>query len=155
MTTPQTYQNAYNSSVSGDSRANEDSRETDRLALISCAGRLNAAIADGGKDMVFYIDAVQHNQRLWTIFQVALCEPDNPLPKSLKMILLNLSKYVDRVSFRAITEFAPQLLHSLVDINRTIAKGLTPRQTAAAPTAQVAPPPPMQPPTSGSVMTSA
>src|SRR5262249_53191359 len=108
-------------------RQNEDSRETDKRALLSCASRLKAALDDTGKDMKAYSDAIRHNQRLWTIFQVALCDPENPLPKDLKVTLLSLSRYIDKVSFRAMTEFAPVLINSLIDINRIIAAGLNKR----------------------------
>lgn len=130
-----------------------DGRETDRRALMSCAARLNVALMDEGKDMQVYNDAIRHNQRLWTLFQVALCDPENPLPRDLKVTLLNLSRYVDRVSFRAITAFAPQLLNSLIDINRTIAAGLVTKVTSPPPQPRVQAP--MPPPTSGSVMTTA
>ena len=133
-------------------------REVDARALLSCASGLRAAIDNQGQDMLFYGDAIRRNQRLWTLFQVALCEPDNQLPKNLKGILLNLSGYVDRVSFRAMSAYAPQLLNSLIDINRMIATGLQVRavneerkteKQAAAP--QSAP----QPVVPGSVMISA
>lgn len=133
-----------------------DGREIDRRALMSCAARLNIALNDEGKDMQAYADALRHNQRLWTLFQVALCDPDNPLPRDLKVTLLNLSRYVDRVSFRAITAFAPQLLNSLIDINRTIAVGLAKKAaTASAPAPRVETPPPPTTVAPGSVMTTA
>lgn len=136
---------------SSNQRQNEDSRETDKRALLSCASRLKAALDGGGQDMKEYSDAIRHNQRLWTIFQVALCDPDNALPRELKTTLLNLSRYIDRVSFRALTAFAPQLLNSLIDINRIIAAGLNAKPKVEN---QAPPPgmPPMPPP--GSVMTS-
>jgi flagellar protein FlaF len=130
-----------------------DGREIDRRALLNCAARLNVALADAGKDMAAYDDAIRHNQRLWTLFQVALCDQENTLPRHLKMILLNLSRYVDRTSFRAITEFAPQLLNSLIDINRTVAAGLNKKQ-AANPAPRIEPPP-VQASSSSSVMTTA
>ncbi len=134
-------------------RQDEDGRETDKRALLSCAGRLKAALDDAGKDMQAYADAIRHNQRLWTIFQVALCDPENPLPRELKVTLLNLSRYIDRVSFRAITEFAPQLLNSLIDINRTIAAGLNKKPAAVTPPAMAMQQPPAPVPIS--VMTTA
>jgi flagellar protein FlaF len=133
-------------------RQNEDGRETDKRALLSCARRLQEALDDGGKDMKAYADAIRHNQHLWTVFQVALCDPANELPKSLKVTLLNLSRYVDRTSFRAISEYMPQLLNSLIEINRIIAGGLS-KQPAATQTSAAAMPD--KPPVSGSVMTSA
>jgi len=114
-------------------RNKEDSRETDARALLSCASRLRAALEAGGNDMKAYGDAVRHNQRLWTLFQIALCDAENPLPEDLKMTLLSLSRYVDKVSFRAITAFSPELLTSLIEINRKIAAGLNAsRKTQAA-----------------------
>ena len=143
-TTTQDKLGAYTSNQ----RQNEDSRETDKRALLSCASRLKAALDGGGQDMKEYGEAIKHNQRLWTVFQVALCDPENPLPRELKITLLNLSRYIDRVSFRAVTEFAPQLLNSLIDINRIIAAGLTPKPKAenapaATPTANLPPPGPI------------
>ncbi len=113
-------------------RGQESSRQTDARALLSCASRLKAALDNGGADMAAYAQAIRHNQRLWTLFQVALCDPDNALPRDLKMTLLNLSRYVDRVSFRAVSAFAPQLLNSLIDINRMIAVGLNTKSSAEA-----------------------
>jgi flagellar protein FlaF len=116
-------------------RGQEDNRDTDARALLSCASRLKAVLDAGGADKDAYVQALRHNQRLWTIFQVSLCDPDNPLPRDLKITLLNLSRYVDRVSLRAIGSYAPQLLHSLIDINRMIAAGLSIKQKAGAQTA--------------------
>jgi flagellar protein FlaF len=128
----------------------ETPRDTEARALLGCARRLEEACRpDAG--MESYIHAIRHNQQLWTIFQVCLCEPDNALPRDLKILLLNLSRYVDKVSFRALTEYAPDQLKSLIDINRNIAAGLGVKAAAqAATTAPMAPPP-----SSGQVMTTA
>lgn len=101
-----------------------DGREIDKMALLNCAGRLKDALDNGGKDMEMYRAAIRHNQHLWTLFQVALVDPTNPLNQNLKLTLLRLSGYVDRVSFRAISEFMPEKLESLININRIIAAGL-------------------------------
>jgi flagellar protein FlaF len=122
-------------------RSNENSRQTDARALLSCASRLKSVLDAKGADMQAYVDALRHNQRLWTIFQVALCDPDNQLPRDLKMTLLNLSRYVDRVSFRAIASFTPPVLTSLIEINRMIANGLsaTPKAENTAPAVETIP----------------
>jgi flagellar protein FlaF len=110
---------AYNSHQ----RQDETVRETEAHALLSCASRLEAAKQpDCGKE--FFSDALRHNQQLWTLFQACLCDPENPLPRDLKTLLLNLSCYVDKVTFRALAEGNPALLSSLININRTIAAGL-------------------------------
>jgi hypothetical protein len=77
------------------------------------------------------------------------------LPQVLKVTLLNLSRYIDRVSFRAITEFAPQLLTSLIDINRMIATGLAKKQAGAAPQPHISQQPPAPPSTTSSITTTA
>jgi len=56
---------------------------------------------------------------------VMLADPQNPLPRDLKITLLNLSRYVDKVSLRASAEYNPDLLNSLIDINKQIAAGLS------------------------------
>ena len=136
-------------------RKNESEREIEAQALLSCASQLDAARASGQRDEC--TKALKRNQRLWTIFQVALCDPENPLPRELKALLLNLSRYVDRVSFRAIGECKPALLQSLIDINRSIASGLNKKpktETRASETAS-APPPAAMTPAAPSVMTTA
>jgi flagellar protein FlaF len=122
-------------------RSKEGSRQTDAIALLSCASRLRAVLDGGGADRDAYVQALRHNQRLWTIFQVALCDPDNALPRDLKMTLLNLSRYVDRVSFRAMGSFMPQILTSLIEINRMIAAGLNikPKTEEMAPMVETIP----------------
>ena len=130
-------------------RKNESDREIEARALLTCASQLDAA-REPGKDSKFYNEAIKRNQRLWTIFQVALCDPGNPLPVELKNTLLNLSCYVDKVSFRALAEFKPPLLTSLIDINRSIAAGLSKNPQAGS---QMVPP--TMSPSSGPVATTA
>ncbi len=121
-------------------KTSETVRETEARALLSCASILEEARQEGLSRKDFN-DAIRHNQKLWTLFQVSLCEPDNPLPRDLKTTLLNLSIYVDKTSFRAITEQNRELLKSLISINRTLAAGLAQKQGATPPQAQSAPPP--------------
>jgi flagellar protein FlaF len=136
-TTTQGQHTAYTSQQ----KSIENSRDIDARALLSCAQRMQVSLDAGAQDVHAYAEAVRHNQRLWTIFQVALCDPDNPLPKDLKMTLLNLSRYIDRTSFRVMHEFSPQLLKSLIDINRTIAAGLSRKPPKAAEEQAQMPPP--------------
>ena len=109
----------------------ESLRDTEARALLNCAARMEKVQKESG-NMQGYIDAIRHNQQLWTIFQVSLGEADNKLPKELKVTLLNLSRFVDKVSLRAQTEYNPGLLSSLIDINRHIAAGLSVKPKAEA-----------------------
>lgn len=113
-----------------------DGREVDKRALLNCAARLKEALDNGGQDMKMYQEAIRHNQHLWTLFQVALVEPSNPLKQETKIGLLRLSGYVDRVSFRAVTEYMPDALESLITLNRTVAMGLAKSIQAAQQNAQ-------------------
>jgi flagellar biosynthesis activator protein FlaF len=114
-------------------QAGESIRETEARALLNCASRL-AAARDINNGYEYYSDAIKHNQELWTLFQVLLADPQNPLPRDLKITLLNLSRYVDKVSLRASAEYNPDLLNSLIDINKQIAAGLSasPAESQAA-----------------------
>ena len=127
---------AYNTHQRGD----EDVRETEARALLSCASRLEAARQeDCSKE--FFADALHHNQQLWTLFQACLCDKENELPRDLKVLLLNISAYVDKTTFRALGTRDKSLLGGLVSINRNIANGLRkkPEETASSSTLQSEP----------------
>ena len=113
-------------------RGEVSGREADAQALLQCANQLRTALDDNGKDFLAYGNALRRNQKLWTMFQVALTEPENIVPDDLKNTLLSLSMYVDKVSFRAANSFAPEILKSLIDINITIATGLRAKPPEAA-----------------------
>ncbi|MDD3029507.1 MAG: flagellar biosynthesis regulator FlaF [Alphaproteobacteria bacterium] len=106
------------------------SRDADAQALLSCASRMReakellAADVKSKKNLSVYGEALRKNQRLWTIFQVAVTDPSNPLPQSLKNTLFELSRYVDKTSLKAIGKYAPDLVDSLININRILAEGL-------------------------------
>ncbi len=144
MNTTQQMINAYN----GQQRNGDTQRAVEAQALLNCAARLHQA-QQPGTDYNLYADQVRHNQRLWTVFQVSLCEEDNPLPHDLKITLLNLSRFVDKVSLRALAEHRPALLTSLIDINRNIAAGLNAVPEQPATTAAAPPPAVTAPPTAG------
>ena len=116
-------------------RQDESVRDTEAHALLSCANRLEIARQpDCGA--AFFNDALHHNQQLWTLFQACLCESDNPLPREIKTLLLNLSIYIDKVTFQAISEGNPDLLSSLITINRNIAAGLRKNAEMQTPSTQ-------------------
>lgn len=108
----------------------ETPRETEARALLGCARRLEAVNrSEAERDE--YVNAIKTNQQLWTLFQVTLCEQENPLPKDLKTTLLNLSIYVDKTSFQLLTEYNASEMQSLIDININLAAGLSVKQRAA------------------------
>ncbi len=136
-------------------RGDETIRETEAHALLSCASRLEA-VRDPSSSRDDFFAALRHNQELWTVLQVCLCEPDNLLPLDIKGILLNLSRYVDKTTFRALADGNRAALGSLININRNIAAGLQKKQEQA-PSAQplASAPPPADDMRPRSIMTSA
>jgi flagellar biosynthesis activator protein FlaF len=75
--------------------------------------------------------ALKYNQRVWTIFQVEVEKPDNPLPISLKVDLLRLSAFIDKRTLEMLAYPAPEKLTILININHNIAAGLRMRPPAA------------------------
>jgi len=74
-------------------------------------------------------EALKYNQKIWTLFQSELTQPENPLPKKLKENLLNLSTFVDKRIFEIMSFPSPEKLKAIIDINLNIAAGL--RNSAA------------------------
>jgi len=69
-------------------------------------------------------EALRNNQRLWTIFQSELADPNNPLPLKIKEDLLNLSLFIDKRTFEMMANLEPEKIKILIDININIAAGL-------------------------------
>ena len=117
-------QNALYSNYTDNQRTSETTRESEARALLNCSSKLKFA-RDPKSSREELGEAVKLNQRLWTLFQVSLCEPDNQLPHDLKITLLSLSRYVDKTSFQILANNDRGMISSLININRTLAKGLS------------------------------
>jgi flagellar biosynthesis activator protein FlaF len=68
--------------------------------------------------------ALTYNQRIWSIFQVEVSDPMNPLPRDIKRNIMHLSHFIDRRIFDIMAFPAPEKLNVLININRNIAAGL-------------------------------
>ena len=68
--------------------------------------------------------ALTYNQRLWSLFQAELADPDNPMPEEIKTNLLVLSALVDKRIFEVMAYPAPEKLNLIINVNRNIAAGL-------------------------------
>ena len=75
--------------------------------------------------------ALKYNQRVWSIFQAELENPENPLPNALKVDLLRLIAFIDKRTLETIAYPAPEKLTILININHNIAAGLRTRPKAA------------------------
>jgi flagellar protein FlaF len=70
-------------------------------------------------------EALKYNQKVWTLFQSELSNPENPLPKKLKEDLLSLSAFIDKRIFDVLSFPAPEKLTAIITINLNIAAGLS------------------------------
>jgi flagellar biosynthesis activator protein FlaF len=125
--------NGYVSRPSGD-----DPRSTEAWALGEASRRLALAAKMNDKGEALR-EALRLNQRLWSIFQAALTEPDCPLPKDVRENVLALSLMVDRHSTARLVDLDGSKIGPILDINRAIAEGLAARsaQPAGAPATPV------------------
>jgi flagellar protein FlaF len=109
-----------------------DPREVEAWALTEAARRIVAATRDPDNQSALR-DALLLNQRLWTIFQVSMAEPDCPLPDDLRRNIFALSVIVDRQTTLRLVDLDAAKLDLLLDINRQVAAGLRERPQSAAP----------------------
>jgi flagellar biosynthesis activator protein FlaF len=101
-----------------------DSRSTEAWALAEASRRLIlAAKADDKGESLR--TALILNQRLWSIFQGALSEPDCPLPKTIRDNVLALSVMMDRHLLQRLGDLDGSKIQPILDINRAIAEGLS------------------------------
>lgn len=113
-----TYENAERSGLSG--------RKLEASALTRAALQLKKCLNqwEDGSDHEALVQALKHNQRLWSVFQAELSRPDNPLPAPLKEQLLSLSLYIDKNTFHLMAFPDPEKLEAIIKINMNIAAGL-------------------------------
>src|SRR4051794_24387477 len=103
--------------------AASDPRSTEAWALSEASRRLviAAKTEDGGKSLR---EALVLNQRLWTIFQTAMAEPDCPLPREIRDNVLALSIMMDRQILQRLGDLDGAKIQPILDINRCVAEGL-------------------------------
>ena len=124
----------YASRPSGD-----DPRSTEAWALGEASRRLALAARMDDKGVALR-EALRLNQRLWSIFQAALTEPDCPLPQEIRENVLALSIMVDRQVMERLGDLDGSKIGPILDINRAIAEGLSAKAAAPAPHAAPAQP---------------
>jgi flagellar biosynthesis activator protein FlaF len=101
-------------------------REIDAYALTQSALKIRDCQQAWDKpdriDRLF--EALRINSLLWSIFQAAISEDGNPLPKQLREDLLTLSFFVDKRTKEVMCFPEPEKLTALININLNIAAGL-------------------------------
>ena len=110
---------------------------------------VGAKTEDGGKSLR---DALILNQRLWTIFQTSMTEPDCPLPREIRDNVLALSIMIDRQILQRLGDLDGSKLQPILDINRCVAEGLAMKpEVPVAQPVQAMPEPPQAVPAAPAV----
>lgn len=96
-------------------------------SVLSRAGLMLKAVKDNwdapDRDQKL-LEAVKFNQKVWSFFQAELSDPENPLPKSLREDILNLSIFIDKRLFEVLAFPNQEKLAIVIDIDFNIAAGL-------------------------------
>lgn len=112
----------------------DDPRDVEAWALSEAARRLIDA-SRTPDDWETFQNALLLNQRLWTIFQAAISEPDCPMPQDMRTNIAALSLMVDRETMARLADQDVSKLDMLITINRNVASGLSQKIGAAVPAA--------------------
>ena len=102
-------------------------REIEARALLKAAKQLQEVATDWtGADERLH-SALLFNRKLWAIFMSAAMEDDNPQPPEIRQNIANIGIFVMKQT--SDMQVNPELskLESLININRTIAAGLSGR----------------------------
>jgi flagellar protein FlaF len=89
------------------------------LKLVDCKNNWDAPGRNAHLDI-----ALRYNQRIWSIFQVEVSKPENPLPENIKKNILHLSRFIDKRIFDTMAFPEKQKLEIIIKINQNIAAGL-------------------------------
>ncbi|HEX8416055.1 MAG TPA: flagellar biosynthesis regulator FlaF [Methylobacterium sp.] len=99
-------------------------REAEAAVLLKAANRLQAVRGDWPNQAALLNDALNFNQRVWTVISGAAVEASNPIPDALKQSVGSLAVFVFRTTLDAMIEPTPQKLDALISINHNLAAGL-------------------------------
>ena len=95
--------------------------EIDAMVLRQAAERLQKAKETPDDD--YFEETLLYNQLIWTVIQSEMTA-ENPLSEEIKANLISLSIFVDKQTAKAIGTREPDLLDTLININRNISLGL-------------------------------
>ena len=104
-----------------------DPREFEASILTRAAGQLQRIRDNWAAETSGTLrDALLYNRRIWTVFAASAAELEHPLPREIKQNIANLAVFIFKrtAEIEASREPEPQLLDTLIMINREIAAGL-------------------------------
>jgi flagellar protein FlaF len=104
-------------------------RELEADLLLQAAARLQAIRDQWDAKRIDLDDALMYNRKLWSIFVTSVTSPDNPLPANIRQNVANLGVFVFNQTLTTLIDPKPEMLGSLINVNRELAAGL--RSSAA------------------------
>jgi len=119
---------SYSAYTQAQNRAPTSSRDVEYRLL----GAVISALieAEGSGSVIKRVDAVCWNREVWSVFRMDLKHPDNGLPQEIKDQLVDISKWVDRETFRILGGDTDKL-DGLIEVNKNIMNGLKPKDKPA------------------------
>lgn len=99
-------------------------RERDAQLLLRAAARFAAVHGAETFDREAAREAATFNRKLWTVFLSAASRKENPLDAATKANLRNIAMFVLNRCAKIEVDPRPDLLPSLISINRNLAEGL-------------------------------
>ena len=104
-----------------------DPRELEADLLLKAAARLQAIRDSWDSKRIELDDALLYNRKLWSIFVTSVTNPANPLPANIRENVANLGLFVFNQTLTTLIDPRPELLGSLISVNRELAAGLRAR----------------------------
>ena len=99
-------------------------RELEADLLLKAAARLQAIRDSWDSKRSDLDEALLYNRKLWSIFVTSVTSPENPLPRNVRENVANLGLFVFNHTMTTLIDPRPELLGSLINVNRELAAGL-------------------------------
>lgn len=99
-------------------------REAEAAVLIKAATRLQVIQADWTNQSGALNEALNFNQKVWTLIAGAATAPESPLPIEIKTNIAQLATFVFKRIIDTMIEPQAEKLSALINLNHQLAAGL-------------------------------
>ena len=99
-------------------------RDLEASLLIKAARQLQDVQEDWNVKRSDLADALEYNQKLWTVLLGAVTKPENPLPAPIRENVANIGIFILGQILEVAQDPSAAKIKVLVDLNRELAGGL-------------------------------
>lgn len=99
-------------------------REAEAAVLVKAASRLQVIQADWTNQSASLNEALNFNQKVWTLIAGAATAPESPLPIEIKTNIAQLAAFVFKRMIDTMIEPQAEKLSALINVNHQLAAGL-------------------------------